>query len=388
MEIIERKLLLLILLIVQFFEVKINAQEIISDEVWVWNSAVQYKKGKTDSATFARLAQIKTGSLVELSELPKAERVLLRTAYFTKNSETKLYRIANRNRIIPAFDFADATSNFAEAMVSYDAETEEFNAFLSVQLMNIFGTARDFVFGGENSKNYRRAEISYKEPFILGLNGSLKLYGEFLEYDSTSQRNANLEYIQKFNFEWQYSVGGGYKNKNLYSFLSLGFDSRDKFPLPFKGLFTQFSSEFSEFIALNIIGEYYQPVSKNWTVLFASKGAGMLPSSKNYKKDDLFFIGGKDNFIGLAPRTIKTKSYGVSELDFQWHGLKKSALHLFIQNGIYRNNLPLKGWEHVLTYGSGWEQDISNTSIAIYYALVHKTKPVDGLLNLSVKIGF
>jgi len=358
-----------------------------SDKAWVWNAAVQYKKGKTDSAVFAKLAQIKPGDSVALSQIQKAENSLLRLGYFSKNGETKLYRIANRNRIVPVFDLSDATANFAEASFTYDAEEGDFNGLVMVQLMNIAGTARDFSFGGENSKNYRSAEMSYKEPFIFGLDGSLKLHGEFLEYDSTKQRNAGIKYFQKLGWEWQYSIGGGYKNNKLYSSLSLGFDSRDKIPLAFKGLFTEVSAEFSKFVAMGLDGEYYQPVSKNWTLLLAAKGFGMLPA-KDYAKEDLFFAGGRNDFIGLQPRSIRTRAYGFSEMDFQWHGLKNSALHIFGQNGIYRNTPPFRGWERVLAYGLGWEQSISNAGIAVYYALLQGMAPMDGLLNMSVRVGF
>jgi len=358
-----------------------------SDEAWVWNSAIQYKKGKTDSAVFAKLAQIKSGSPVDLSQIQKAENSLLRLGYFSKSGETRLYRIANRNRIVPVFDLSDATANFAEASFSYDAEKGDFNGLVMVQLMNIAGTARDFSFGGENSKNYRSAEMSYREPFIFGLNGSLKLHGEFLEYDSTRQRNADIKYSQKLGWEWQYSVGGGYKNGKLFSSLSLGFDSRDKVPLAFKGLFAEMSAEFSKFAAMGLGGEYYQPFSENWTLLLAAKGCGMLPA-KNYAREDLFFAGGRNDFLGLQPRSIRTRAYGFSEMDFQWHGLKNSALHIFGQNGIYRNTPPFSGWERVLAYGLGWEQGISNAGIAVYYTLLHGMSPMDGLLNMSVRIGF
>jgi hypothetical protein len=258
---------------------------------------------------------------------------------------------------------------------------------MMVQLLNIMGTARDFSFGGENSEDYRSAEMFYKEPFIFGLNGSLKLHGEFFEYDSTRQRNADIKYIQKLNWEWQYSVGGGYKNDKWFSSLSLGFDNRDKIPLSFKGLATEMSAEFSKFVAMGLNGAYYQPLSENWTLLMAATGFGMLPS-RDYPKNDLFLIGGRKDFIGLAPHSIRARAYGLSEMDFQWHGIKNSALHIFGQNGIYRNRIPFHGWERILTYGLGWEQGISNASIAIYYALLHGISPMDGLLNMSVKIGF
>ncbi|MDR2732644.1 MAG: hypothetical protein LBB36_05440 [Fibromonadaceae bacterium] len=366
---------------------KIVNDTIYRGEAWVWSGAVLYKEGKTDSAVFAKLVQIEAGSPVVLSQLPRAESSLLRLGYFSKNSDTKLYRIANRNRLVPVFDFTDATVNFAEASFAYDAENGEYNGLMTVQLRNIAGTARDFSFGGENSKNYRSAEMSYKEPFILGLNGSLKLHGEFFEYDSTSQRNADMKYIQKLGWEWQYSVGGGYKNDKWFSSISLDFDSRNKVPLAFKGLAVEMSAEFSEFAALGLNGVYYQPFSKNWTLLMAAKGFGMLPS-KDYPKNDLFFIGGRNDFIALPPHSIKTRAYGLNEMDFQWHGLRNSALHIFVQNGIYRNRMPFTGWENLLAYGTGWEQGVSNASIAIYYALLQGTSPMDGLLNLSVRIGF
>jgi outer membrane protein assembly factor BamA len=356
-------------------------------DAWVWSAAVQNKKGKTDSLVFAKLAQIEAGNPVVISQVPRAEGSLLRMGYFSKNGETKFYRIANRNRLVPAFNLTDATANFAEASIAFEAGSNEYNGLARVQLMNIAGSARDFSLSGENSKNYRAAEIFYKEPFIFGLSGSLKLHGEFLEYDSTRQRNADLKYVHNLGWEWQYGVGGGYKNNKLFSSLMLGYDSRDKIPLAFRGLFAEMSAEFSEFMAAWLNGVYYQPFSKNWTLLLAAKGFSILPS-KDYAREDLFLIGGKNNFIGLAPRSIRTRAYGLSEMDFQWHGFEKSALHIFGQNGIYRNKAPFRGWEHILTYGLGWEQGISNSSLAIYYALSQGMHPMDGLLNLSLRIGF
>ena len=354
---------------------------------WVWSSAVQNKKGKTDSLVFEKLAQIEVGSPVVLSQVPRAERSLLRMGYFSKTGEVKFYRIANRNRLVPAFNLTDATANFAEASMAFEAGSNEYNGLVRVQLMNIAGTARDFSLAGENSKNYRSAEISYKEPFVFGLNGSLKLYGEFVECDSIRQRNANLKYIHNLSWEWRYGIGGGYKNEKLFSSLLLSYDNRDKIPLAFKGLFAEMSAEFSEFVAAGLNGAYYQPFSESWTLLLAAKGFGILPS-KDYAREDLFIIGGKNDFIGLTPRSIRTRAYGVTEMDFQWHGMEKSALHIFGQNGVYRNRVPFRGWEHILTYGLGWEQGISNASLAIYYALSQDMLPMDGLLNLSLRIGF
>ncbi|MCL1967606.1 MAG: hypothetical protein FWF67_06955, partial [Fibromonadales bacterium] len=83
-----------------------NAQDVLihNGEAWVWSAAVQYQKGKTDSVVFARLAQIEAGSPVVLSQIPRAQSSLLRLGYFSKNSDAKMYRIANRNIIVPVFD--------------------------------------------------------------------------------------------------------------------------------------------------------------------------------------------------------------------------------------------------------------------------------------------
>ncbi|MDR2579646.1 MAG: hypothetical protein LBC85_01465 [Fibromonadaceae bacterium] len=360
---------------------------IVQGEAWVWSAAVQNNKGKTDSAVFARLAQIESGSLVVLSQVARAEKSLMRLGYFEKNGEVKLYRIANRNRLVPAFDLRDATANFAEASFVYDAQDGGSNGFLMVQLLNIAGTARDFSLGGETAKDFNSVEISYKEPFIFGTNGSLKLRGMFSEEDSVKQVNADLAYIKKLGWEWQYSVGGGYKNSKAFSSLSLLYDDRDKIPLPFKGLSAELSTELSKFVVLGLRGENYQPLSQNWTLLLAAKGFGMLPS-KDYEKEDLFFIGGQRDFKALPPRSLRTRAYGVSEMDFQWHGIKSSALHIFGQLGTYRNQLPFRGWEQILAYGLGWEQGVANASLAIFYTLAHQNSPMDGLLNLSLRMGF
>jgi outer membrane protein assembly factor BamA len=356
-------------------------------ESWVWSYAYQLKKGKTDSITFARLSQIEAGSQVVLSQVPRAERSLMRLGYFEKSGEAKLYRIQNRNRLVPVFDLRDAAANFAEASVAYDAESNVSNWRVMAQLLNIAGTARDFSLSGENSSGYRNVEMSYKEPFIFGLSGSLKARGMFSEEDSAKQRNADIAYIQKLGWEWQYSLGGGYKNDMVFSSLSLLYDNRDKIPLPFKGLKAEVSSEFSKFAAIGVCGENYQPVFGKWALLLASQGYGLLPS-KDYEKEDLFSVGGLSNFKAMQPRSLRARAYGLSEMDFQWHGIESSALHIFSQIGVYRNRPPFRGWERILAYGLGWEQGISNASIAIYYALLQGAHPIDGLLNMSVRVGF
>lgn len=369
------------------------AARILNDTIdrgaaWVWSYALQLKKGKTDTAVFAKLSQIEAGGPVVLSHIPRAERSLLRLGYFVKNSDAKLYRIENRNRLVPAFDLADATANFAEASFAYDAAAGENNLYLAVQLLNIAGTARDFSLSGENSENYSSVETSYKEPFIFGTKGSLKLSAFFNEEDSVKQQGIDLAYIQKLGWEWQYSVGGGYKNDKIFSSISLLYDNRDKVPLPFSGLSVEGIAQFSKFIALSLRGENYQPFSENWTLLYSAQGHGMLPSNGNYERLDLFSAGGQRDFKAMQPRSLRTRAYGLGETDFQWHGLRQSALHIFGQLGTYRNERPFSGWGRVLAAGLGWEQGISNFSLAIYYAVQQGMQPMDGLLNLSVKMGF
>jgi len=367
---------------------RVSGDTIDRGSAWVWSYALQLKKGKTDADVFADLSQIQAGSPVVLSQVPRAERSLLRLGYFVKNSEAKLYRIENRNRLVPVFDLADATANFAEASVAYDAATGENNLYLMVQLLNMAGTARDFSLSGENSENYSSVEMSYKEPFIFGPKTSLKLFVFFSEEDTVKQHNINLAYIHKLGWEWQYSVGGGYKNNEVFYSLSLSYDNRDKMPLPFNGLFVEGVTEISKFIALGLRGENYQPFSENWTLLYSAQGHGMLPSNGNYEKQDLFSVGGQRDFKSMQPRSLRTRAYGTGEMDFQWHGLRQSALHIFGQLGAYRNERPFSGWERVLAGGLGWEQGISNFSLAIFYAVQYDMHPMDGLLNLSVKMGF
>lgn len=392
-------------------------------DAWVWASPALANNcltvcAKTDSATFVKLSNLQVGAPFSLAQIKRVERALLRTGYFSKKNDTKLYRIANRNRIVPVFDFEDATANYAEAAFAYDAESKNSNGYLKINLLNIAGTARDFYIAtsrsvgvasgksravGEstpyNGTPQTSAEIFYKEPFIFGTNGSLALHGEFLDGDSLTQKKGDLTFSKKLNWEWQYSVGGGMKigeengaeNTKYFSSLKLTYDDRDKMPLPFSGLFVEGSAEFSKFVLSGVKGAYLQPFSDNWTLLLSAQGFGMFPA-KNYDKVDLFALGGQENFRSLPVKSIYSRTFGLSEIDFEWHGFSNSVLHIFALPGIYRNsssfNANFNGWSKIYAYGFGFEQGVSSASIALYYTLSGKFAPIDGLLNLGVKVGF
>lgn len=363
---------------------------------WVWAPAVQKGGGKTRPEVFASLAGLEAGEPVILRDIPRAERRLARLGYYEKQGEQSLYRIARRNRLVVGFPLRDVSSNRLEAALAYDGTGDGWNGNVDLELRNMLGTARDFSFHGENGPLRRAGSLYYKEPRLLGLRWDAKLRGALYEEDSLRERSIEAELVRRLGFEWEYILGGGLGSRDWRSSVGLAYDGRDRLPLPREGraasallriLGPRGDDTTEQRVQMEWQLERLWAFGPDWGMRFTGKGATMVPS-RDYGGVYLFSIGGRDDFLALRPYSVRTRAYGIVETDWQWVGLKNSALHVFFQPGLYRQRLPQHGWARVYGYGFGWEQAGSAWSVSLYYSLTPDLAPNEGLLNMSVRTYF
>lgn len=364
-------------------------------DAWVWASARQVPLGKTDTLVFARLSGLQTGTPVALKDLQRAQRRLARTGYYSSEGEPQLYRIAKRNRLVPVFSLQDQAANQLEALLGYGGE-EGWNGQVMLTLRNIAGTARDLDFQGSRADQQSEGALSYKEPDVLGTGWNLRLQGSVSDIDSVRERSFGVEGSRAIGFEWEYAIGGGAGSRDWRSWLALRYDGRDRLPLPREG--TTLTGQLSWYgprgedtVAQRVAGTL--SASRLWSlpaqagIRFGGQAYGMLPS-EDYAPAYLYAIGGRDDFRALRPRSIRTRAYGISEVDLQWLGIAQSAAHLFFQPGVYRDRSPGHGWQRVWGYGVGFEQARGSVAVSLYYTLYQEIGLDEGLLNLSVKSYF
>lgn len=369
---------------------------VIRGDAWVWAPAVQANKGRTLPAVFARLSGLEAGAPVVLGDLPRAERLLARMGYYESLGEVRLYRISGRNRMVPAFPMRDVASNRLEASLAYEANKTGWTGGLDLELRNLAGTARDLRFQAENGDALRSGSLYYKEPDVLGLLWDARLRGELYEEDSLRERSVVLEFARRVGFEWEYTVGAGLGSRDWRSSLGLNLDGRDRLPLPRDGVFGQGKMQImgprggdttTQRILLNAACGRLWSVGENWIFQLSAQGASLYPSM-DYNRENLLALGGRDDFRVLRPRSVRSRSYGLAEADWQWQGMRNAALHLFVQPGLYRARQPSHGWLRSWGYGLGWEQAGGTWSLTLFYTLQQDYGPGEGLFNMSVRTFF
>lgn len=367
----------------------------IRGDAWVWATARQVPLGKTDTMVFARLSGLQTGAPVALKDLQRAQRRLARTGYFAPEGEPQLFRIAKRNRLVPVFPMRDQAANQLEALLGYGGE-DGWSGQILLTLRNMAGTARDLDFQGSRADRQSEGTLAYKEPDVLGTGWNLRLQGSVSDLDSVRERSVGLEGSRDIGFEWQYAIGGGAGSRDWRSWLVLRYDGRDRLPLPregatLSGQLAWYGPRGSDTVAQRVAGTLSAsrlwPLPAQAGIRFSGLAYGMLPS-EDYAPAYLYAIGGRDDFRALRPRSIRTRAYGISEVDLQWLGIAQSAAHLFFQPGVYRDRSPGHGWQRVWGYGLGFEQARGSVAVSLYYTLQQGIGLGEGLLNLSVKSYF
>lgn len=365
---------------------------------WVWADAENVEVSKTQKQTFARLSGLTSGGPVRLSDLERAERKLVNSGYFESTAKPKLYRDPVRNRIVPTFSMRDLSINSFEGLLSYaSGEDGGWAGNLNLSLYNMRGTGRDLHVSGETGEWERSIAASYKEPWLFGTGWNGIVRGSFEE--DSSYRSALLEagLSRSVGFYFEFAVLGGIGDDRWTYTLETSFKNEDRIVLPRHGMSlngtfrvikdrTDSSHAFTTDLHAN--GRFYTPLTETFVLQFSFFVGTLLPTDRNFDRQDLFTLGGMENLKGYRPGFFRTRAYGITELDLQWRVIEMTAFHLFLEPALYRAQSPEHGWADTYSYGIGISQNRGYWNFSLYYALHSGTDPLDGLLHFGVKALF
>ena len=368
----------------------------IRGEGYVFGSPKNALTKKTKVSVFEKLSGIKSGSAFQLENILQAEKKLERTGYFQKRKDTELYREKNRNRLIPLFYMEEIPLSYAEVLVSYASENNEWVGNLDVSLKNIAGTARNLAMSGATGDGTHQISFSYLEPWILNTSWDAIIQG-FLKDDSL-YKDVRLEagVRRNISFHFSFTLLGGVGDDEWTTSLTLSYLNKNSFILPKTGsewnasMLLQKNRGDSSDVILSLKADYerFTPLFKSFVWRTRFSGETLFPTDKKFKAEDLFYIGGVQSFKSLRPDFFKTRAYGFAECALRFTGLPLTAFEIFYQPGLYRAQSPEHGWKEIHQYGLGIIQYRKTFAISVYYAKQKEFSFSEGLLHLGVKVLF
>jgi len=390
---------------------------------YAWAAPVNLDSGECLPDVFARLAGIEEGSPVSLTDLERADRKLSRLGYFERTAPAKLFRDPHRNRIIPAFSMRHASVSEAEGVLTYSSEDNVWEGRLDVNLVNIAGTARDLQLEGFTGESSRHISGSYKEPWIFGTSWNVVLRGNFDEEtfdvpadglnaagdpadvgDTADVAQETVEHVvegavgitRDIGFDFSMGVFFGVSEDDKHSSFEISYVSLDRFVLPRSGLRFDGSltwkmdrpDTLDNFLMAKAKAQAYFTLYGNFIARFTGAAGGIFPSGASLRRQDLFALGGLDDFKGLQYRMLRSRSYGFSELAILWQDGYDLSIEAFYQPGLYRRLSPGHGWAREHEYGVAFTQYRKNWSVNLYYALRNGCDYLEGIIGFGLKTLF
>lgn len=364
---------------------------------WVWAAAENAEQSRSGKETFARLSGLESGTPVRLSDLERARRKLVNSGYFESTEGARVFRDSLRHRLVPVFWMRDLPINSVEGILSYASGDEGgFAGNLELSLYNMRGTGRDLEISGETGDLTHSLSAFYREPWILGTGFDGIVRGNF-EEDST-YRDFLFEagVSRDVGFFFDFAVLGGIGKDRWTYTLEGSFKDEDRVILPrhgvsLEGMFRVIRDRDSARAYSSVLqanGHFLTPIRDGWVLQTSFAAGTLLPTDRSFSRSDLFSLGGIESLKGYRPGFFRTRAYGVTEADLQWHALERTAFHAFFEPSLHRALPPGHGWVDTYSYGFGISQYRSSWSFSLYYALHSGADALDGLLHFGVKALF
>lgn len=217
-------------------------------------------------------------------------------------------------------------------------------ADFGIRERNFLGRGQDLRFRTIFAARRQQYDIGFTEPYFLGreLEAGFDLYRTIQDSSdqSTFDRTANgltlrtgYSMGEKLKHQLRYGIEKNeisnvdsdasiyikqQEGKNTTSMVGQSFiyDDRDNKFTPNSGLYWRANQDIAglggddKFLRHELQTEYYVPLAKKWTLLFAGSAGNILGVSQDVRISQRFFIGGKEvrGFAnsGLGPRDIST----------------------------------------------------------------------------------
>lgn len=389
--------------------------EMVRGALYVWAPPENADSAGTKREVFAKLSGIEDGKPVSLTDLERSERRLARMGYFEKTAPARLYRDPSRNRIFPVFSMRKANVSTAEGVLTYSSDENIWEGRLDVSLYNIAGTARDLQLEGFTGESSRHLTGYYKEPWVLGSAWNVVVRGNFDEetvdgnaaVDSQESDSTSDEVVERtivgevgvtrdIGFDFSIGVFFGMSEDDKHSTFEISYVSLDRFVLPRRGWRLNATATWKmarpdsldNYLGATASVLAYFPLYGNFISRFTGMAGGIFPTGASLARKDYFALGGPENFRGMHYRTLRSRSYGLSELAVLWQYGYDLSVEAFYQPGLYRRLAPGHGWAREQNYGIGFTQYRGNWSVNLYYALRNGENYLDGVIGFGLKTLF
>lgn len=322
-------------------------------------------------------ARLKKGMPFCYSRFDKAEKFLNNSGFLEVNGIQRLVKLPN-GRYGSILDLKEKKGNRFNGIIGYmPARTAdekgyfigEFNLFLS----NISGTGRDFgIRWNKPQKNNQEVNLSYKEPWVLGLPFNLSLHFNQAFYDSLyTKRNIGFTLNAGIGDKITGNVSLGTENvipheTNTglikYSGLTLSADltySNMDYPLnPASGILYGNSIEYvqrkNENNSDNILDkrmslnfEFAGTVFRKNVIYLKIYGSRISASEGVIPLSRMFLLGGASDLRGYREEQFRTPYMAYSNLEYRLIPERNSRFYLFYDQAYFK-------LENKFTYKSGY----------------------------------
>ena len=371
-------------------------------DAWVWGRVRRLGEGNTQEYVIQSLSLLEPGLPVNLYDLPRARNRLRRSGWFSDVSDAKLFRYPNRNQLIPAFRITEDSQNSAEGWFTYQSQENgegelPWTGHIAVSLQNISGTGRNLQVSGETGSEERRAEASYREPFILGTHSWLDLNGGMWQPDSESRKVwGSFVWTNPIDFEWDISLGGGAsdaKNANeraqsRWGSVGVSRDGRDQLPFARRGW--MWSSTWSGGVRKADTSMTFAKLSAEWGIWIPiwnglgwvnrSSAEGLWPRDGAFFETELLRLGG-EKLAGYWPGSLMTQGYCYDMVAFQWTGFRAQT-QLFVEIA------KMESLGTRLSYGASWSQDVQYAIVGVILGWSEDARFGEALLSMHIQTRF
>lgn len=369
---------------------------------------------RTRADVVRRLALWEEGENFDPARMERGLARLGRLGYFESATLGGVFRDSARNVIYPALVLPDARVNTLGGLLGYDTEAEgdaRLTGFLDVHLVNIRGTARDFMFSFDGrTGREREARAAYTEPWIFGLPLGARWEGRFLQQDTVFwEWQQSLFVFRDLDFTSRLEVEfGAQENRDqiadasssaLLSGVRLLYDARDRAPFTRRGTRGQASAtglrrtlsgiaDSTYYLAqLGAAVEQWQPLGDRFGLKYGGAAATNLPLDR-LNHGELHDVGGARSLRGYRERQFQTNAYAIADVELQFTVGRRGRLFGFASPGFVNRPVGHYDLRRVFGYGAGLEVAQGDWSVALTYALNPERPFGDGYLHAAVENRF
>ncbi len=366
-----------------------------------------------------RLALWEEGENFAPARIERGVERLGRLGYYESVGYPGFLRDSTRHVLYPVLDLRDARASTLGGLLGYDTEAEDdgrLTGFLDVNLVNIRGTARDFLFAfdGRTSRE-REARAAYTEPWILGLAVGARWEGRYLQQDTLFWEWQQALYVfRDLDFTSRVEAEFGTQanrdltlargSSALLSGVRVLYDSRDRAPFTRAGTRglagvtglrrtlerttpARDADSVYYLAQVRMALERWVPLTERLGFRLGGAAATNLPLNR-LDHGELHHVGGARSLRGYRERQFRTNAYALADIELQFSVGRRARLFGFISPGVVNRPVGHYDPQRVVGYGAGFEVAQGDWSVALTYALNPQRTVGNGYLHAAVENRF